>query len=153
MTSAHEPIASKCVQRTGAVQMADPATRANQPTKQSNVTQPANPQEALHDETQPEHNRERHDRGAQRPARWSRNKLALVLVAGVMAFAGQVGAAEIDKPIPQRADCVTRNAQIIQEVRSDPAIVDALRLQHDSLDGPCRPAAEIAEMLSARSIR
>jgi hypothetical protein len=70
-----------------------------------------------------------------------------------MALAGQVGQAEIDKPMPQPADCVRRNAQIIQEIRSDPEIIDVLRRQHDGLDGPCRPAAEIAEMLSSGSTR
>jgi hypothetical protein len=78
----------------------------------------------------------------------SRNKLALVVVAGAMALAGQLGQAEIDRPLPPSINCAARNEDIIREVRSDPRIIDVLRRQHEDLNGSCGTAVEIAQTVA-----
>jgi hypothetical protein len=81
--------------------------------------------------------------------RWSKNKLILVLVGGAMAITGQLAQAEIDKPLPERVNCIARNEEIILEVRTDPALIPLLRRQHDGLDATCGQATEIAQTLAA----
>lgn len=86
---------------------------------------------------------------ALRRLRRARRRTFAGILIGLAVPVGGIIGAFIDRPSMSPPDCIARDAEIAQLVRTEPALVPVLEHQHDPLDRQCGSAATIVRVIAS----